>query len=112
VEKPFLYGGDAPIEWTFSQVYDLMKSLEEMGCLNDLAAEADREKMFVSLPPKSVNFVKEFLFQRRLHRTSQKAREVIASVSCGGGPPSGHCIPDCLPCFPSHGEASLGEKEQ
>ena len=104
MEKPYLYTGDAPIEWTFSQVCELIKTMEEIGCLNDLVAEADRGKMFVSLPPNSVNFVKDFLFQRGLHKKSQKARDVIASASCGH-PPPGHCIPDCLPCFPSHGVA-------
>jgi hypothetical protein len=105
MEEPFLYKGDVPIEWTLSQVCDLIKSLDDMGCLNDLVAEADSEKIVVSLPPESVNFVKKFLFQRRLHRTSSKAREVIASASCGGGPPTTHCVPDCLPCFPSSGTA-------
>jgi hypothetical protein len=105
MKKPFLYTGEAPIEWTFSQVCDLVKSLEEMGCLSDLAAEADREKLVVSLPPNSVNFVKEFMFQRRLHKTSHKARDVLASAACGG-PPTTHCVPDCLPCFPSSGTAT------
>ena len=86
MKSPFLYSGDAPIEWTFSQVRDLIKSLEEIGCLNDIVAEADREKICLSLPPNSVNFAKEFLFQRRLHKTSQTARHVIASASCGAPP--------------------------
>jgi hypothetical protein len=103
MKKPFLYSGDAPIEWTFGQVSDLIKGLEEMGCLNDVVAEADRQKLFLSLPPNSVNFVKEFLFERGLHKTSQRAREIIASAACGGGNPA-HCVPDCIPetCIPVH----------
>lgn len=104
MKKPFLYEGDAPIEWTFSQLCDLVKGLEEAGCLHDLAAEADREKMVVHLPPGSVNFVKEFLFQRQMHKKSQTARQVLASAGCGE-PPTAHCVPDCLPCFPSSGTA-------
>jgi hypothetical protein len=105
VKKPFRYEGDKPIEWTFSQLADLIKGLDEMGCLDEIATEADRQNLLVHLPPNSVNFVKEFLFERQLHKKNQQAREVIASASCGNGPPTTHCVPDCIPCFPSRGVA-------
>ncbi len=104
MEKPFLYTEDAPVEWTFSRVYDLIKSLEEMGCLNDLVAEADQQKMAVVIPPQSINFVKEFLFERRLYKTSEAAREIIRSGAVRCAPTPAHCTPDCIPqtCIPVH----------
>ena len=102
MEKPFLYTDDAPVAWTFSQVIGLVKSLEEIGCLNDIVAEADREKMSVIIPPNSINFVKEFLFQRGLHKKSEAAREIIRSAVARCAPTPAHCAPDCIPqtCIP------------
>jgi hypothetical protein len=93
MKEPFLYKGPDPIDWSFGQVVELIQDVTQLGCLNELVAEAGRTGISVRVPPETVNFVKKFLFQRGYHKTSAKALDVIRSAACiptplpPGGPP-------------------------
>lgn len=97
MDEPFLYKRAEPMTWTFGQVVELVRDLEELGCLNELVAEADRTGIVLSVPPEAVNHVKRYLFQHHHHKTSEKAKGLIRSAACGPRPPSGP------PVFPPPG---------
>jgi len=94
MQEPFLYKGTDSIHWSFSQIVELVQDATNLGCLDELVAQADSTGILVEIPPKTVNFVKKFLFHNNYHKTSGKAGDVIRSAACipeplppGGGPP-------------------------
>lgn len=95
MQEPFLYKGTDSINWSFSQVVELIQEITQLECLDELVAEADRSGIFVQAPPETVNFVKRFLFHHGCHKTSEKASDLIRSAAClptiqppgDGGPP-------------------------
>lgn len=93
MKEPFLYEGDDAINWSFSQVVELVQDVRSLDGLEELVKEADRVGILVRIPPETINFVKKFLFHRGYHKVSDKALDVIRSAACipaplpPGGPP-------------------------
>jgi hypothetical protein len=98
MQEPFLYKDTEPMEWSFGQIAALVQEMAKLGCLDDLVAESGQAGMVVRVPPEAVNFVKRYLFQKGLHKTSESARGFITSVSCGAPFP-----PAPGPVFPHGG---------
>jgi hypothetical protein len=101
MKEPFLYKDSDPIEWPFSQLVEMVEDITQIGCLDELVAEADRAGIVVLVPPEAVNFVKRYLFQHGYHKTSDqvasdKAGAMIRSASCSPGGPG----PGGPPVFP------------
>jgi hypothetical protein len=94
MQEPFLYKSADSINWSFSQVVELVQDITQLECLDELVVEADRSDVFVQVPPETINFVKRFLFHHGHHKTSERASNLIRSGSClptpqppDGGPP-------------------------
>jgi hypothetical protein len=93
MDQPFLYKEQVPALWTLRQVAELVQEMIELGCANDLIAQADKDGIVVHVPPETINFVKKFLFGGRHDKDSELIKDVIRSAACiprplpPGGPP-------------------------
>jgi hypothetical protein len=52
MKEPFLYKGSEPLDWTFSQVVEIVQLATSLGCLDSLVKEADQAHVAVRIRQK------------------------------------------------------------
>jgi len=82
MEEPFLYKDSEPILWTFSQVLELCKLAIKYDVADELASQADAQGIMVSVPKEAINFTKRAIFRRKLYRSSDPLKGIVASATC------------------------------
>lgn len=82
MNRPFLYEEDVPLQWSLKDLYEFLRLLEQLGVSQEFFFVASAAEAHIQAPPETVNFLKNFLFERGLHKQSQYARSVVTSAHC------------------------------
>jgi hypothetical protein len=77
--------GRRPIKIPVHSVMDVLGAIDKLGHSKKFRAAAKKSRAFMTLHPKTVNFVKDYMAKNNLHAKSAVASKVVGG--CPGSDP-------------------------
>lgn len=84
--KPSYLKGRKPVRVPLHSMADILGSIDKLGHSEPFKAAAQKSGAYVTVHPKTVNFVKDYMAQNNLHAQSDVAKNVVNACPQGQQP--------------------------